>query len=119
MLTAEGAVKAQQSLWDEENLCATSNLDIVLDAIDLESTNKSWLPTLQDGILEFNTSQIEMQNKVHESATDTDSISTFAPKNQKVIKADSKKEENKNSQHNAEMRITIDRNETPDCYEDL
>jgi len=79
LLTVEGAVKAHQSQWDEENLCATSNLDIELVAIELESTNKSWLPTLQDDILEFNTSEIEMQN----STTDADSISTFAPKNLK------------------------------------
>ena len=64
MLTAEGVVKVQQSQWDEENLCATSNLDIELDAIELESTNKSWLPVLQDDVLEFNTSQIEMQNRL-------------------------------------------------------
>ena len=100
MLTAEGAVKAQQSQWDEENLCATSNLDIELDAIELESTNKSWLPVLQDDILEFNTTQIEMQNKLHQRATDADSISTFAPKNQKAINIHANEESGKDEDTN-------------------
>jgi len=65
MLTAEEAIKAQQSQWDEENLCATSDLGIKLDAIELESTKKLWLPTLPDHILEFNTSEIEIQNKLY------------------------------------------------------
>jgi len=80
MLTAEGAVKANESKWDEENLCATSNLDLELDAIELESSSKAWLPELQDDIIAFDTAQIEMQGKLHIRSTDADSVSTFASK---------------------------------------
>ena len=80
MLTAEGAVKANESKWDEENLCATSNLDIELDAIEFESSTKSWLPEIQDEIVAFDTAQIEMQGKLHNRSTDADSVSTFASK---------------------------------------
>ena len=80
MLTAEGAVAANQSTWDEEKLCATSNLDLELDAIDLESSNKSWLKEINEEIITFDTSQIEMQGKLHQRSTDADSISTFASK---------------------------------------
>ena len=80
MLTAEGAVRANESKWDEENLCATSNLDLELDAIELESSAKAWLPKLQDDIVAFDTAQIEMQGKLHNRSTDADSVSTFASK---------------------------------------
>ena len=80
MLTAEGAVKANESKWDEENLCATSNLDLELDAIELESSNKAWIPNLKEDIIAFDTNQIEMQGKLHDRATDADSVSTFASK---------------------------------------
>ena len=80
MLTAEGAVKANESKWDEENLCATSNLDLELDAIEMESSAKAWLPELKDDIVAFDTAQIEMQGKLHNRSTDADSVSTFASK---------------------------------------
>jgi len=80
MLTAEGSVAANQSTWDEDKLCATSNLDLELDAIDLESSNKSWLKDISEEIIAFDTSQIEMQGKLHQRSTDADSISTFASK---------------------------------------
>ena len=32
-LTAEGATSAQNSKWDSEKLCATSNIDLKLDAV--------------------------------------------------------------------------------------
>ena len=36
MLTSEGQVKAQQSTWDPDRLCATSHLDLELGAVTTE-----------------------------------------------------------------------------------
>jgi len=40
MLSAEGAAQAHRSKWDPETLCATSNIDLKLDAITNESPDK-------------------------------------------------------------------------------
>jgi len=77
MLTAEGATSAQNSKWDSEKLCATSNIDLELDAVTSESLAFGWFPDLQEDIIIFNTSNIKLQSNVHQRATDVDSISTF------------------------------------------
>ena len=110
MLTAEGAVKANESKWDEENLCATSNLDLELDAIELESSNKSWLPQLQEDLITFDTNQIEMQGKLHDRATDADSVSTFASKTRIIENYENPNHQN----HNPNHQTQIDPNENND-----
>jgi len=47
MLSADGSAQAHSSKWDPETLCATSNLDLELDAVANESSDKGWLPSLQ------------------------------------------------------------------------
>ena len=84
MLSADGMARAHSSKWDPENLCATSNLDLELDAVATESSDKGWLPTLQMEVVEFDTENIEWQAELHKRATDADSVSTFASKT-KVI----------------------------------
>jgi len=80
MLSAEGAAQAHRSKWDPEKLCATSNIDIELDAVTNESSDKGWLPELKLEILDFDTTNLEWQTQLHTRATDADSISTFASK---------------------------------------
>ena len=80
MLSADGVAKAHSSKWDPENLCATSNLDLELDAVATESSDKGWLPSLQLEVVEFDTENIEWQAELHKRATDADSVSTFASK---------------------------------------
>ena len=106
MLTAEGAVKANESKWDEENLCATSNVDLELDAIEMESSNKSWLPELKEDIIAFDTKQIEMQGKLHDRATDADSVSTFASKVLPLDLHNPEEENNHISDQNQEKEST-------------
>ena len=96
MLTAEGAAKAQTSKWDPEKLCATSTLDIELDAVTTESKAFGWLPDLKEELIQFDISNIELQSSLHQRATDADSISTFAKKaessqvNQNIVSPPSK-----------------------------
>ena len=85
MLTAEGQSKAQTSTWDPEKLCATSNLDLELDAVTSESANLMWLPDLQTELVQFDTSNINLQNRIFEKATDADSVSTFKPAGNSTI----------------------------------
>ena len=81
MLTAEGQVQAQSSSWDPEKLCATSRLDLELDAVATETSHVVWLPDLQTEIIELDTSNLDLNNRIYEHATDADSISTFKPAN--------------------------------------
>ena len=81
MLTAEGQVKAQSSSWDPEKLCATSHLDLELDAVATESSHVVWLPDLQTELIELDTTNLDLNNRIYEHATDADSISTFKPAN--------------------------------------
>ena len=82
MLTAEGQSKAQTSTWDPEKLCATSHLDLELDAVTSETSNIMWLPDLQTEIAQFDTSNLNITDKIFNNATDADSISTFkSPEN--------------------------------------
>jgi len=78
MLTDEGSVSAQNSKLDPKKLCATSNIDLELDAVTSESQSFGWLPGLQENFIQFDTSNIELQTDLHRKATDTYSISTFA-----------------------------------------
>ena len=78
MLTAEGAVNAQNSKWDPEKMCATSTLDLELDAVTSESQTFEWLPEIQKELSQFDTSNVELQSELHRRAPDADSISTFA-----------------------------------------
>ena len=80
MLSADGMAKAHSSKWDPEKLCATSNLDLELDAVATESLDKGWLPTLQMEVVEFDTKNLEWQAELHKRSTDADSVSTFASK---------------------------------------
>lgn len=80
MLSTDGVAKAHSSKWDPETLCATSNLDLELDAVATESSDKGWLPSLQMEVVEFNTENIEWQAELHKRATGADSVSTFASK---------------------------------------
>jgi len=79
MLTAEGQVKAQSSTWDPEKLCATSSLDLELDAVTNESNTVAWLPDLQTELIQLDTTNMEIKNKIYDKATDADSVSTFQP----------------------------------------
>ena len=79
MLTAEGQSKAQTSTWDPEKLCATSHLDLELDAVTSETSNVMWLPDLQTELAQFDTSNLNITNKIFNKATDANSISTFKP----------------------------------------
>jgi len=63
MLTAEGQSKAQTSTWDSEKLCATSHLDLELDAVTSETSNVMWLPDLQTELVQFDTSNLNITNK--------------------------------------------------------
>jgi len=78
MLTTEGPVSAQNSKWDLEKLCATSNIDLELDVIISESQTFGWLPDLENNLIHFDTSNIKLQTDLYQKATDADSISTFA-----------------------------------------
>ena len=98
MLSAEGAAQAHRSKWDPETLCATSNIDLELDAITNESSDKGWLPELKLEILDFDTTNLEWQTQLHTRATDADSISTFA----------SKKVGHQNKDQENEMQLTSD-----------
>jgi len=86
MLTAEGSVSAQNSKWDPEKLCATSNVDLELDAVTSESLAFGWLPDLQEEMIQFDTSNIELQSNLHRRATDADSISTFQKNSTPIMK---------------------------------
>ena len=44
MLHSEAQMKALQTTWDSEKKCSTSQLDLELDAVTIESSNLSWLP---------------------------------------------------------------------------
>ena len=77
MLTAEGQAKAQSSSWDPEKLCATSSLDLELDAVANESNTLAWLPDLKSEFIQLDTTNMELKNKIYNKATDADSISTF------------------------------------------
>ena len=77
MLTAEGQAKAQSSSWDPEKLCATSSLDLELDAVANESNTLAWLPDLKSELIHLDTTNMELKNKIYDKATDADSISTF------------------------------------------
>ena len=79
MLTAEGQSKAQTSTWDPEKLCATSHLDLELDAVTSETSNVMWLPDLQTELVQFDTTNLDITNTIFNRATDADSISTFKP----------------------------------------
>ena len=83
---AEGAAQARRSKWDNETLCATSNLDLELDATANESSDKGWLPELQLEILDFDTANLEWQTNLQNRVTDADSISTFASKKRNYCK---------------------------------
>ena len=76
MLNPEGQMKALQSTWDPETLCATSNLDLELDAITTESSNITWLSEPKTNI-QVEIPNIDLQNKIFEKASDADSVSTF------------------------------------------
>ena len=69
-------MKALQSTWDPETLCATSRLDLELDAITNESSNISWLSESNTKI-QFDIPNIDLQNKIFKKASDADSVSTF------------------------------------------
>ena len=77
-------MKALQTTWDPDKLCATSHLDLELDAISNESSNLSWLPDSKTNMIQFDIPNIDIQNKIFEKANGADSISTFQP-NQKYI----------------------------------
>ena len=79
MLNSEGQMKPLQSTWDPEILCATSHLDLELDAVANESSNLSWLPESKIDMMQFDISNIDLQNKIFSKATDEDSVSTFQP----------------------------------------
>ena len=92
MLSAEGAAQTHRSKWYPETLYATSNIDLELDAITNESSDKGWLPGLQLEILDFDTTNLEWQAQLHTTrATDADSISTFASRK---VKHQNKNQEN-------------------------
>jgi len=84
MLTAEGAVGVQNSKWDPEKWCATSNIDLELDAVTSESRSFGLFLDLQENLIQFDTTNIELQSDLHRRATVADSISTFA-KNSSAI----------------------------------
>ena len=79
MLTSDGQAKAQTSKWDPDKLCATSNLDLELDAVTSETSNVVWLPELKLELSQFQTTNNDMTNKIFTRATDADSVSTFKP----------------------------------------
>ena len=62
-------------------MCATSRLDLELDAVASETSHVVWLPDLQTEIIELDTSNLDLNNRIYEHATDADSISTFKPAN--------------------------------------
>ena len=88
MLTAEGQAKAQSSSWDPEKLCATSSLDLELDAVANETNTLAWLPDLKSEIIQLDTTNMEIKNRIYDKATDADSVSTFQP-NQNIINSTS------------------------------
>ena len=102
MMTAEGAIKAQQCPWDPVKLCATSKLDLELDAVTSESQkNKAWLIDKPKN-LKFDIPALEIQNNIYNRATDADSISTFTSK--RLINRD--QEILKDQFHNDEIEVS-------------
>ena len=85
---ADGQAKAQSSSWDPEKLCATSSLDPELDAVTNETNTLAWLPDLKSEIIQLDTTNMEIKNRIYDKATDADSVSTFQP-NQNVINSTS------------------------------
>ena len=61
MLNSEGQMKTLQSTWDPKNLCSTSHLDLELDAVTTELSNLSWLPELKIEMMQFDMSNIDLQ----------------------------------------------------------
>jgi len=108
MLTAEGATSAQNSKWDSEKLCATSNIDLELDAVTSESLAFGWLPDLQEDIIQFDTSNIELQSNLHRRATYADSISIFQKNRTPIIKKNTNVI-SPNLQENHQSSITPDK----------
>ena len=107
MLSADGVAKARSSKWDPENLCATSNLDLELDAVATESSDKGWLPSLQLEVVEFDTENIEWQAELHKRATDADSVSTFASKTKVVLEQNKENNETDNEKSDPDRTTPI------------
>ena len=109
MLSADGVAKAHSSKWDPENLCATSNLDLELDAVATESSDKGWLPSLQLEVVEFDTENIEWQAELHKRATDADSVSTFVSKTKVVLEQNEENKETDNENSDPDRTTPIKR----------
>ena len=116
MLNPEGQIKALQRTWDPETLCATSHLDLELDATTNESSNISWLSESNTKI-QIDIPNIDLQNRIFEKASDADSVSTFQtnhkdPHHNSIISPTPKKNTKASHQQTREFVDSDDENKT-------